>query len=115
MISKALAAASTKPMILAILKEEESYGYQIVKRAKAVSGGELEWAEGMLYPVLHRMSREGLVETEWKISSEGRRRKYYRITEAGIEELEKEMGQWVKMNNIFSALMSSVEPEGCNV
>ncbi len=115
MISKALAAASTKPMILAILKEEESYGYQIVKRVKSVSGGELEWAEGMLYPVLHRMQREGLVETEWKISAEGRRRKYYRITEVGIEELNTEIGQWGKINSIFQTLLEPVEMGECNV
>ncbi len=56
MVSKALVAASTKPMILSILRRGENYGYQIIQRVKEISGGRLEWADGLLYPVF----------TEWK-------------------------------------------------
>ena len=59
MISKALVAASTKPMILSILLERENYGYQIIQKVKTVSGGRLEWSDGMLYPVLHRLEKDG--------------------------------------------------------
>lgn len=104
MVSKSLAAASTKPMILAILKEGQSYGYRIVKRAKELSGGKLEWADGMLYPVLHKLEKSGFVETEWNLSAEGRRRKYYKLTEKGLLELKKEMTQWMSINEIFSKL-----------
>jgi len=104
MISKALVAASTKPLILSILREGENYGYFIIQRVKELSGGKLEWADGMLYPVLHRLAKEGLVATSWKISSEGRRRKYYRLTQLGKDELNKEIEQWISVNNIFSKL-----------
>ncbi len=108
MISKALVAASTKPMILAILKEGENYGYQIIQRVKELSGGNLEWADGMLYPVLHRLEKEGFVSTSWKISSEGRQRKYYKLTTLGKQELNQEMEQWVNVHNIFAELCGTL-------
>lgn len=104
MISKALIAASTKPLILAILRGGENYGYQIIQRVKDLSGGDIEWADGMLYPVLHRLEKEGLVSTNWKISDENRMRKYYRLTEAGRKELETEIKQWVSVNEVLSKL-----------
>lgn len=108
MISKALVAASTKPMILSILKAGESYGYMIIQRVKEISGGDLEWADGMLYPVLHRLEKEGLVSTQWKLSVEGRRRKYYKLTAAGKKELESEMKQWVSINEVLEKLWAPV-------
>jgi DNA-binding PadR family transcriptional regulator len=60
MISKALIAASTKPLILSILLNGENYGYQIIQSVKRISGGQLEWSDGMLYPVLHRLEKDGL-------------------------------------------------------
>jgi len=53
----------------------------IIKRVRELSGGEMEWAEGMLYPVLHRLEDRGLIESTWRVSEEGRRRKYYRLKE----------------------------------
>ena len=104
MVSKALVAASTKPLILSILLEGESYGYQIIQRVKEVSGGKLEWADGMLYPVLHRLEKDGLVSTRWTISEEGRRRKYYKLTVEGHESLEQDIKQWMSVNSIFEKL-----------
>ncbi len=104
MLSKALVAASTKPLILGILRGGENYGYQIIQRVKELSGGSIEWADGMLYPVLHRLEKEGLVSTQWKISDENRMRKYYRLTEAGRKELETEIKQWTRVNEVFSKL-----------
>lgn len=94
MISKALIAASTKPILLAFLSEGEDYGYSIIQRVKQLSGGKLDWADGMLYPVLHRMEKEGIVAVRWAVSEGGRLRKYYRITDLGREELHSEMAQW---------------------
>ena len=54
-IDKDLVAASATPLVLAILAEGESYGYAILKRVRELSGGELEWTDGMLYPLLHRL------------------------------------------------------------
>lgn len=104
MISKALIAASTKPIILAILLGGENYGYQIIQRAKEISGGELEWSDGMLYPVLHRLEKEELIRSQWKLSENGRMRKYYVITEWGRDELEKEKVQWMSVHKALSRL-----------
>ncbi len=80
-IDKDLVAASATPLVLAILAESESYGYAILKRVRALSGGEFEWTDGMLYPLLHRLRRLGYVTTEWRSPSEGRRRQYYMLTD----------------------------------
>lgn len=94
-IDKDLVAASATPLVLAILAEGESYGYAILKRVRALSGGELEWTDGMLYPLLHRLHRFGFVTTEWRTPPEGRRRKYYAITDEGHAALAEHKRQWV--------------------
>lgn len=93
-VSKDLTAASAIPLILAILKEDDSYGYSIIKRVKGLSENEITWTEGMLYPVLHRLEEQRLIESYWRTSEAGRNRKYYRITEPGRKELEIQMRQW---------------------
>ncbi len=93
-IPKDLVAASAAPLLLAILKEQDSYGYAIIKRVRELSGNELVWTEGMLYPVLHRLETQDLIESYWQDSAVGRRRKYYRIKSRGIEELERQKQQW---------------------
>jgi len=104
MISKTLIAASTKPIILSILISGEDYGYQIIQRVKEISGGTLEWSDNMLYPVLRRMEKGGLLVSRWKISKKGRLRRYYRITEQGREELDSERRQWMSVNQALSRL-----------
>ena len=94
-IDKDLVAAAATPLVLAILTEGESYGYAILKRVRALSGGELEWTDGMLYPLLHRLSRLGYVTTEWRTPPEARRRKYYAITDEGRTALADQQRQWV--------------------
>jgi PadR family transcriptional regulator PadR len=94
-IDKDLVAASATPLVLAILAEGESYGYAILKRVRELSHGELEWTDGMLYPLLHRLSRLGYVTTEWRTSPEGRRRKYYVITDDGRAALADQQRQWL--------------------
>ena len=97
-IGKDLVAASATPLVLAILSEGESYGYAIIKRVDELSGGELQWTDGMLYPVLHRLERNGLVKAAWGRSETGRRRKYYRLTDQGSEELANQRRQWQVVN-----------------
>jgi len=109
MISKALIAASTKPLLLSVLKDGESYGYQIIKKMKIFSGGHLEWSFGMLYPVLHRLEKDGFIDSQWKPSMEGRLRKYYRLTAAGLHELESEKAQWLTVHDVFARLWTSSE------
>lgn len=93
-INKDLIAASSTPIVLAILTEEDSYGYAILQRVRELSGGRMEWTDGMLYPVLHRLERLGYVEARWEFSESGRRRKYYRITSEGRAQLAEERRQW---------------------
>ena len=109
MISKALIAASTKPLLLSILQDGESYGYQIIKKMRVLSGGHLEWSFGMLYPVLHRLEKDGFIASKWKLSGEGRLRKYYRLTEAGIQELDREKAQWSRIQDVFARVWKKVE------
>jgi PadR family transcriptional regulator PadR len=93
-INKDLVAASATPLVLAILAEGESYGYAILKRVRELSGGELEWTDGMLYPLLHRLRRLGYVTTEWRTPPEGRRRRYYALTDHGRAALAEQQRQW---------------------
>ena len=93
-LGKDLVAASATPLILAIVAEGESYGYAILKRVAELSGGHLRWTDGMLYPVLHRLERQGLVAAKWGTAENGRRRKYYRITKDGRAQLIAQRRQW---------------------
>lgn len=104
MISKDLVAASSKPLVLSILAGGESYGYELIQRVRELSGGQLEWSDGMLYPVLHRLERDGLIESEWKQSKTGRERKYYSLRSEGRKALESERRQWLTVHNSLSKL-----------
>jgi PadR family transcriptional regulator PadR len=109
MIPTPLVAASTKPLILAILSRlEKSYGYEIIQLVKQLSGGQLEWSDGMLYPVLHRLERERLIESWWGRAENGRRRKYYRLRREGARVLEEERAQWMQ---VHQTLMTVLNPE----
>ena len=91
---KDLVAASATPLVLAILAEGESYGYAIIKRVADLSGGHLQWSDGMLYPVLHRLERQGYIAAKWRAADTGRRRRYYRITRQGRAELAAQRKHW---------------------
>src|SRR5919112_2225829 len=103
-INKDLIAASSTPMVLAILAEEASYGYAILKRVRELSGGRLEWTDGMLYPVLHRLERLGHIEARWRVAESGRRRKYYRITSQGRAQLAEERRQWQAVDSTLRGI-----------
>lgn len=102
--SKSLIAASSKPLILGILQSGKSYGYEIIQKVKELSDGVLEWSDGMLYPVLHKLEKDGLVETQWQLSDNGRHRKYYSITEAGKAELHAEQSNWLSIHQVMQRL-----------
>jgi DNA-binding PadR family transcriptional regulator len=93
-IGKDLVAASAVPLILSILEEGESYGYAIIQRVRALSGGDLEWTDGMLYPVLHRLEAQGQIRSRWDVSEIGRRRKYYALQRSGRKALAEQKQQW---------------------
>jgi len=96
--------------VLAILAEGESYGYAIIKRVGELSNGQLNWTDGMLYPVLHRLERHGLVAAKWGASESGRRRKYYRLTKEGRTQLENERQRWQIVDRTLHAIWMKACP-----
>lgn len=103
MVSKELIAASTKPLVLAVLSKGESYGYAIIQEIREQSGGSLEWSEGMLYPVLHRMAKEKLILASWKVGENGRKRKYYRLSASGTRAIDAERQQWFAVHDTLAS------------
>jgi len=103
-ISKDLIAASSRPVVLSILAAGESYGYAIIQEVSERSGGEVEWTEGMLYPVLHRLEKEGLITSSWQVGDSGRRRKYYHLNKQGRTALAAEQSQWRVVDALLGQL-----------
>lgn len=111
-IDKDLVAAMATPLVLAILSEGESYGYAILKRVRELSNGELEWTDGMLYPLLHRLERLGSIKATWSISAEGRRRRNYSITEHGLSQLADQKRQWAAANRALGNFWNMTQQAG---
>jgi PadR family transcriptional regulator PadR len=103
-LSKELVAASTTPLVLSILSDRENYGYALMQRVHELSGGDVQWSEGMLYPVLHWMEKEKLIESEWRGAESGHRRKYYRLRPQGRRALNKEKDRWMAVHNLLIKL-----------
>ena len=104
MLPKVLVAASVKPIMLSILARGESYGYDIVQQIHDLSDGRIQWSDGTLYPVLHRLEAKGLVTSTWRVSAEGRKRKYYRLTDLGHRALEVEKRNWLDVHAVLAQL-----------
>src|SRR5512136_5165 len=104
MLSKELVAASTVPLVLSVLAQGENYGYALIQRVRELSDGRIEWTEGMLYPVLHWMEEQKLIESEWREAETGRRRKYYRIRREGRTALSTERQQWLTVHQTLTRL-----------
>lgn len=108
-IDKDLVAASATPLVLGILADGESYGYAIVKRVNELSGGRMQWTDGMLYPLLHRLERLGYVQASWGTSEAGRRRKHYAITQAGRDTLADRQQQWSVVADALKQVWQDVQ------
>ncbi len=106
-ISKDLVAASATPMILSILAEGDSYGYAIIKRVRELSGGKMDWTDGMLYPVLHRLQKQGFITSYSAKSETGRTRKYYRLKKSGTKALAERRNQWMLVHSALQQLWES--------
>jgi PadR family transcriptional regulator PadR len=104
MIPKTLTAAAIRPIILATLAHGEGYGYELSQRIHRVSGGKLDWSAGTLYPLLHRLETENLIEAFWRPSDSGPRRKYYRLTEKGRSAVATEKAQWLSVHEVLVSL-----------
>ena len=102
MVSRELIAASTRPLVLAVLSKGENYGYAIIQHVRELSGGELEWSEGMLYPVLHRLEQEKIILSRWSKSENSRKRKYYRLSASGTRALQSERRQWFAVHQTLA-------------
>ncbi|KUI28922.1 PadR family transcriptional regulator [Mycobacterium sp. IS-1742] len=109
-IDKDLVAATATPLVLGILAEGESYGYAIIKRVHDLSGGRMQWTDGMLYPLLHRLERLGYVSASWGVSETGRRRKHYAITDAGREMLAERRSQWTVAVDALNQVWRDARP-----
>lgn len=97
-LAKDLVAASTVPLVLAILADGENYGYAIIERVRKLSDGEIEWTDGMLYPVLHWLEENGHLKARWGESDSGRKRKYYSIKAEGRKQLANHKAQWLAVH-----------------
>ena len=104
MLKKELVAASAEPLILSLLSKGESYGYAIIQELKERSANQIQWTDGMLYPVLHRMERKGWIKSRWGESETGRKRKYYSIKEDGRKAQEKQREQWLRVHSVLAGL-----------
>lgn len=109
-LNKELIAASTIPMILSILAQGESYGYAIIQRVHELSGGQVQWTDGMLYPVLHRLERQDLIQSRWEESEIGRKRKYYSIKQEGHRVLAESRSQWLTVHATLARLWEPLPP-----
>jgi DNA-binding PadR family transcriptional regulator len=104
MLAKELVAASTEPIILALLSKGESYGYALIQEVKRLSADRIEWTDGMLYPVLHRMEANGWIKARWVEIENGRKRKYYSIKKEGLQALHRKREEWTSLNSVLSGL-----------
>jgi len=101
-----LLKGNTATLLLALLELEPMYGYQIVKEMNLRSSGYFAFKEGTLYPALHRLEQDNLVEGRWHDTPNGVRRRYYSITAKGQRILAERMKEWHR----FSRAMNSVMP-----
>jgi len=104
MIPKSLVAASLKPFILSLLARGPSYGYQIIQAVREITSGSVSWTTSTLYPVLHRLETEELLDSYWQEVEKGPNRKYYRLTKKGVARLELEKQQWLTIHEALSRL-----------
>jgi DNA-binding PadR family transcriptional regulator len=105
MIAKELVAASTEPLILSLLSQGgESYGYALIQEVRKLSQEQMQWTDGMLYPVLHRMEDKGWIRSRWKDAGNGRKRKYYSIKRDGQRALGEQRAQWTTVHSLLAGL-----------
>ena len=99
-------------VILQTLTQESMHGFQISRSIRARSEGALELQDAALYQALHRIERAGWIEAEWGISDKGRRAKYYKLTSAGEQQLEREVGFWTSYAAAVFKVLEPITGEG---
>lgn len=105
-IERELKRGTLELIVLHVLAPEEAYGYEIVTKLTDQSRGTLAVTDGTLYPVLYRLERAGLVTIRWETPARGVPRKYYRLTDAGREELARLTNEWTTFSEAMTRLLS---------
>ncbi|HRK35345.1 MAG TPA: helix-turn-helix transcriptional regulator [Candidatus Hydrogenedentes bacterium] len=103
-LSKELIGASTQLLVLSVLARDASYGYEIIRRINAESGGIFTWQEGTVYPILHKLELDEKVRAQWQEADTGRRRKYYYITAKGRKALEAGTKEWSSLHGLLTRM-----------
>ncbi|GAB3556446.1 hypothetical protein GCM10027444_35840 [Actinopolyspora lacussalsi] len=96
-------------MVLAVIAEGPTYGYEITQRLQRAGLGHLKG--GTLYPLLRRLAEEGAVVAQWHESETGPGRKYFYLTRYGVEQLEQERCRWIEFTNRTTTLLDEATAE----
>jgi PadR family transcriptional regulator, regulatory protein PadR len=110
-IDRELRRGSLELIVLHLLSAGEAYGYEIVSKLTAQTDGVLDVTDGTLYPVLYRLERAGLVSVRWETPERGVPRKYYRLTDAGRDELARLVLEWTTFANALAKLLGQEREE----
>jgi PadR family transcriptional regulator PadR len=110
-LARELKRGTLEMVLLHILAEEPTYGYELLSRLNQRSGGRFETKEGTLYPVLYRLEEAGLVVPEWEQPARGVPRKFYRLTEAGQERVGELTTAWRSFSEAIEAVLTGTELE----
>ncbi len=106
-ITSDLIRGHTETVILAKLKEHDSYGYEINKAVRTASGDRYELKEATLYTAFKRLEDAGSITSYWGDQGSGARRKYYTITETGKQNLQQKLGEWLEARQLLDALLGT--------
>lgn len=106
-ISKELTKGSSALLVLSVIAEKDMYGYQIIKEIEEKSEKVFYFKEGTLYPILHSFEKEGYVSSFWNVSEQGRKRKYYKITDKGRKVLSKSKNEWKSYSSAVEMVINS--------
>lgn len=110
-LQRELKRGTLEMLLLHLLNEEPTYGYELVSRLNRRSGGRFETKEGTLYPVLYRLEEAGLVVPEWDPPARGVPRKVYRLTEAGRQKVGELTAAWQSFAAAVDAVLAGPEPD----
>ena len=95
-------------LLLALIAQKPMYGYQIIKELEKRSQGYFKFKEGTLYPALHRLGRAGLAEAAWQMLPNGQQRKYYHITDKGLNVLVERRSDWQDFSEAMNLIIQPV-------
>lgn len=95
-------------LILRALRDEERHGWGIQQRINQIGAEGLLLNQGSLYPALVRLGTMGYLEAEWRVTENGRRAKYYRLTPAGRQQLEDEVAQWRRYSRAINLILETI-------